>query len=102
MFKQVGIIPYVKNSDIVKDLVKSASGNYEFTETVRDWYEKIVNMDICNTLFLWTGKATFKVGGSSCTLSGTIWCPSKAYNTYGTYGIPVSYTHLTLPTILLV
>lgn len=87
VFKQVGIIPYVKNSDIVKDLVKSASGNYEFTETVRDWYEKIVNMDICNTLFLWTGKATFKVGGSSCTLSGTIWCPSKAYNTYGTYGI---------------
>lgn len=87
VFEEVSNEPYVQNDEIVKDITTNESGNYEFTETISDWYDDEIGEYVCNTLSLWTGKATYKVGGSSCTLSGTIWCPSNTYNTYGTYGI---------------
>ena len=87
VFEEVSNEPYVQNDEIAKDITTNESGNYEFTETISDWYDDEIGEYVCNTLSLWTGKATYKVGGSSCTLSGTIWCPSNTYNTYGTYGI---------------
>ena len=40
-----------------------------------------------NPLSLWSDKEAYKVGGSSCTLVGTIDCPTADFNAYGTYGI---------------
>lgn len=77
----------MQNDELVGGITTSDSGNYEFTETIEEWYDDKIGEYVCNTLSLWTGKATYKVGGSSCTLSGTIWCPSNVYNIYGTYGI---------------
>ena len=87
LFDNVSNEPYVKNEEIVDGISKGESGNYKFVETISVWDSDSVEDNICNTLSLWTGKATYKVGGSSCTLSGTIFCTSNAYNTYGTYGI---------------
>ncbi len=87
VFEEVSGEPYVQNDELVGGITTSESGNYEFTETIEEWYDDEIGEYVCNTLSLWTGKATYKVGGSSCTLSGTIWCPSNVYNIYGTYGI---------------
>lgn len=87
VFEEVSEEPYVQDDELVGGITTSESGNYEFTETIEDWYDDEIGEYVCNTLSLWTGKATYKVGGSSCTLSGTIWCPSNVYNLYGTYGI---------------
>lgn len=87
VFEEVSGEPYVQNDELVGGITTSESGNYEFTETIEEWYDDEIGEYVCNTLSLWTGKATYKVGGSSCTLSGTIWCPSNMYNIYGTYGI---------------
>ena len=87
VFEEVSSEPYVQNDELVRGITISESGNYEFTETISEWYDDEIGEYVCNTLSLWTGKATYKVGGSSCTLSGTIWCPSNVYNIYGTYGI---------------
>lgn len=87
VFEEVSSEPYVQNDELVSGITTSVSGNYEFTETIEEWYDDEIGVYVCNTLSLWTGKATYKVGGSSCTLSGTIWCPSNMYNMYGTYGI---------------
>ncbi|MBR2606588.1 MAG: fimbrillin family protein [Bacteroidaceae bacterium] len=87
LFELVSNEPYVENKEIIDGLSKDESGNFKFVETVAKWDDDEVKDNVCNTLSLWTGKATYKVGGSSCTLSGTIFCTSDAYNTYGTYGI---------------
>lgn len=87
VFAEVSGEPYVQDDELAGSITTSESGNYEFTETIEEWYDDEIGEYVCNTLSLWTGKATYKVGGSSCTLSGTIWCPSNVYNTYGTYGI---------------
>jgi len=86
LFETVCDLPYVDDEDFIASLPIGESGHYEFSESMSSWYDDHVNI-ICNTLFLWTGDASYKVGGSSCTLSGSIWCPSNAYNEYGTYGI---------------
>lgn len=86
LFMAVCNLPYVDDEDLIASLPIGESGHYEFSESMSSWYDDHVDM-ICNTLFLWTGDASYKVGGSSCTLSGSIWCPSNAYNEYGTYGI---------------
>lgn len=87
VFEKVSEEPYVQDDELVSEIATSESGDYAFTGTIREWYDDEIGEYVCNTLSLWTGKATYKVGGSSCTLSGTIWCPSNTYNTYGTYGI---------------
>lgn len=87
VFEDISVQPYVQNNEIISAITMSESGNYEFTETIEEWYGDEIGEFVCNTLSLWTGKATYKVGGSSCTLSGTIWCPSNTYNLYGTYGV---------------
>lgn len=87
IFEEVSEMPYIQDGGVVDEINVSDSGNYEFVENISEWYDDEVGQNVCNTLSLWTGKATYKVGGSSCTLSGTIWCPSNVYNNYGTYGI---------------
>ena len=87
VFAEVSGQPYVQDEELAGSMSTTETGDYEFTETISEWYDTEIEEYVCNTLSLWTGKATFKVGGSSCTLSGTIWCPSGEYNTYGTYGI---------------
>ena len=87
VFSLVSNEPYIYDEKLVGSIATTESGNYEFTETISEWYDDEIGVYVCNTLSLWTGKATYKVGGSSCTLSGTIWCPSNVYNYYGTYGI---------------
>ena len=79
--------PYVEDEKIVDKVATDKQGDFKFAEAIKEWYEEEIIEYVCNTLSLWTGKATFKVGGSSCTLSATIFCPTNAYNSYGTYGI---------------
>ena len=87
IFEEVSTQSYTEDLEAVAGLSRSTTGDYKFTETISEWYDDEIGVYVCNTLSIWTGKATYKVGGSSCTLSGTIWCPSNTYNTYGTYGI---------------
>ena len=87
IFEEVSSEPYVDNPEVVAGMNTNPSGDYSFTETISDWYDDEIGDYVCNTLSLWTGNASYKVGGSSCTLSGTIWCPSNIFNDYGTYGI---------------
>jgi hypothetical protein len=87
MFDQVSSQAYTENQEAVNLLEKNAEGNYQFAQILQDWFNNEVSVAVYNTLTLWTGKATYKVGGSSCTLSGTIWCATDTYNDYGTYGI---------------
>lgn len=47
----------------------------------------VVVEKVFSELALWTGEASFKVGGSSCTLKGSIWCASQTFGDYGVYGI---------------
>lgn len=86
-FNAVAALDYTTATDILNELGISPKGQYEFSEKAAEWYSLHVGLVVYNTLSIWTGKASFKVGGSSCTLSGTIWCPSSAYNEVGTYGI---------------
>lgn len=62
-------------------------GSFSFAVTISSWYKVTVINKVYHSLVMWTGDASYKVGGSSCTLSGTIWCPSETFNDYGTYGI---------------
>lgn len=87
IFGTVADESYVEDEELISEIGTNDSGDYTFSEDLEDWYETEVAEKAVNTLTLWTGKATFKVGGSSCTLSGTIWCPSGIFNDYGTYGI---------------
>jgi len=87
LFETIVNQDYDEDSDVADDLPKDSDGNYQFAETLDEWVEEEISNTVYYTLSLWTGKATFKVGGSSCTLSATIWCPSNVFNDYGTYGI---------------
>lgn len=87
VFAAVCELPYVEDEELVNSLPVAESGHFQFAEQMCEWYNENVEIPVCKTLFLWTGDASYKVGGSSCTLSATIWCPSYTYNEYGTYGI---------------
>lgn len=87
IFEAVSNEPYVENPELVGQMTTNTSGIYTFVETIDNWYTAEVTEAVSYALNIWTGKATYKVGGSSCTLSGTIWCPSTIFNEYGTYGI---------------
>jgi len=87
LFEQIGVLAYETNDQEVGKIPIHTSGVYAFVVIIRDWYVSEIVARVYNTLSLWTGKATFKVGGSSCTLSGTVWCPADIYNALGTYGI---------------
>ncbi|MBE6260213.1 MAG: VWA domain-containing protein [Prevotella sp.] len=87
LFEQVSKLEYEENAAAVARLNVTTSGNYEFAEILGNWFNTEIIVRVYNTLALWTGKASFKVGGSSCTLSGTIWCLADVYNALGTYGI---------------
>lgn len=72
--------------NLIKSGLVDQKGNAEFVTDMTDSFEKIV-VKVHYSIMLWTGKASFKVGGTSCTLSGTIHCASEDFDTYGTYGI---------------
>jgi len=78
---------YTDDPDALEDLPTDGDGNYQFVDVIDEWYDEEISDVVYYTLSLWTGEATFKVGGSSCTLSATVWCPSNVYNDYGAYGI---------------
>ena len=52
-----------------------------------DSFESSYAKTVYNTVTMWTGKASFKVGGSSCTLSGTVFCVDPAFEDAGEFGI---------------
>lgn len=87
VFQTVSNQVYIENPELVASIDMNTSGNYTFTETISNWYNDAVAVKACYDLSIWTGNASYKVGGSSCTLSGTIWCPANIFNEYGTYGI---------------
>lgn len=60
---------------------------FTFVTKINIWHQTIVIPKVYYSVVMWTGKASYKVGGSSCTLSGTIWCATQKFNEYGTYGI---------------
>lgn len=52
-----------------------------------DAFEETVAEKVYKTVTVWTGKASFKLGGSSCTLSGTVFCADPAFAEVGEFGI---------------
>lgn len=82
------ILLHIETSSDLTDLElkKDEDGIYNFAAEITGEYE-ITIKEVYSILTIWTGKASFKVGGTSCTLSGTIWCPSSIFNEYGEYGI---------------
>ncbi|MBR6282796.1 MAG: hypothetical protein IKR25_00675 [Muribaculaceae bacterium] len=76
---------YAKNEELLEQLDKTEKNSYRFAETTGNWYDS--NITAQSELMLWTGNATYKVGGSSCTLSATIWCPMADFDNCGSYGI---------------
>lgn len=87
IFEKVKELSYIKDDDYLEKLPKDSDGNYQFAINQRNWFGNNVNTLVKNVLSLWTGKATFKVGGSSCTLAASVFCSSDSYNDYGKYGI---------------
>lgn len=87
IFSKVSEDNYYEDNELVNKVERNTDGIFAFATYLYNWYWDNVNKQIINRLNLWTGKASYKVGGSSCTLSATIWCPAGNYNKYGTYGI---------------
>ena len=87
IFSKVSQENYYEDNELVSKVERNTDGIFAFATYLYNWYWDNVNKQIINRLNLWTGKASYKVGGSSCTLSATIWCPAGNYNKYGTYGI---------------
>ncbi len=52
-----------------------------------DTFEETVVEKAYSTVTVWTGTASFKVGGSSCTLSGTVFCADPSFKEKGTVGV---------------
>lgn len=86
-FDRVSQMIYETNDEYVNGLPVNDEGNYRFAYIMRQWFNSNVQRTVKNVLSLWTGNATFKVGGSSCTLAASVFCSSDNYNDYGTYGI---------------
>lgn len=87
IFEQVCNLNYESDDEYLATLPKDINGNYMFASRIRQWFNSNVTDMVKDVISLWTGKATYKVGGSSCTLAASIFCSSDAYNNYGTYGI---------------
>lgn len=86
-FAEIAGLDYIKNNEVVAQEPVNAQGNIVTIADMLEWYKSHFKGALSGVLTLWTGEATFKVGGSSCTLSGTIWFPTNLFNKYGTYGI---------------
>ena len=85
--------PEATLEDLVNSGLVDESGKATFVDNVTESFKDVV-VTVHYAIALWTGKASFKVGGTSCTLSGTIHCASEDFNTYGTYGIRLSGRYL--------
>lgn len=91
MFKKICYMQLASDPDAtLQDLIDKGllneDGTAGFVQDVTDDFVVVV-VKVRYSIVLWTGKASFKVGGTSCTLSGTIHCASSSFNDYGTYGI---------------
>ncbi len=71
------------------DLPKNEAGDFEFATLAQTVSQDII-VKVSYTIAVWTGNAKFKVGGSSCTLDGSVICPSADFNKYGKYGIVIA------------
>lgn len=71
-----------------KPLKDSRNSDYRFVVVATN---KITEMtiDLAQNIVLWTGDATFKLGGSSVSLDGVIYCAATQWRQLGTYGILV-------------
>ncbi len=85
-YKQLSQNPDSTLQDLIDNGLLDENGNADFIDDVTDTFLD-VEVNVRYSIVLWTGKASFKVGGTSCTLSGTIHCASPSFNEYGTYGI---------------
>lgn len=63
-------------AEVAQEVVKDA-----------DLFESTYVKKVESTISVWTGKASFKVGGSSCTLSGTVFCADPSFVDSGEFGI---------------
>lgn len=91
MFKKMCYLQLSKDpSSTLQDLIDNGllddDGNADFVKDITDDFLVVV-VKVRYSIVIWTGKASFKVGGTSCTLSGTIHCASPSFDQYGTYGI---------------
>lgn len=90
-FREICLLELAENPDAtLEDLIDKGlvdqDGNAEFVTEISESYTTVI-VKVHYSIMLWTGKASFKVGGTSCTLSGTVHCASESFNDYGTYGI---------------
>lgn len=91
LFKRICYLHLAANPDAtLQDLIDNGllddDGAAGFVKDITDNFVVVI-VKVRYSIVLWTGKASFKVGGTSCTLSGTIHCASPSFNEYGTYGI---------------
>lgn len=87
LFKPLLDLNYSPTSELPDSVsLPQEDGVYVFVIVVDDWCDNVVAEDYYS-IGLWTGNASFKVGGSSCTLTGSVFCTAPIYNEYGTYGI---------------
>ena len=85
------VINFTYDADVT---VTAEEAGIEVTEkgeiaavTKAETFEEQVIAKVYTTLSVWTGKASFKVGGSSCTLSGTVFCADPSFSEVGSVGI---------------
>lgn len=84
----------INNDTSVEDLteidveIDMNTGLWNFVVDSETWTTEVVQ-NVYFSISLWTGDAKFKLGGSSVTLGGAVYCASNSYNTLGTYGILV-------------
>ncbi len=88
-FKQIVDLPYYPiSASSITPIVDSRTNAYLYISMMTNWASEL-SVDLGQNIVLWTGESTFKVGGSSATLSGAVLCFSDQYQTMGTYGIVV-------------
>lgn len=67
--------------------IEVASDGTAVAATEAETFEDTYVEPVYSTITVWTGKASFKVGGSSCTLSGTLFCADARAAEAGIVGI---------------
>lgn len=86
IYKKLAEDPDATVENLINNGLLDEEGNATFVEEVTEKYNEVA-VTVHYQIMLWTGQASFKVGGTSCTLSGTVKCASPEFNDYGTYGI---------------
>ena len=74
-------------SEVADAGITVASDGVAVAATEAETFEETYVEPTYTTITVWTGKASFKVGGSSCTLSGTVFCADPRFAEAGIVGI---------------